>query len=128
MIEVFNKKKKRIGFIKGRKYFDKKNRLIGYLEGNFVKSKSGHILLKLDKHDDIIIGNEQVGFILDSQVCFREKPIFEFSKEKREIHTLDGKESLILIGNHEKINKLDLLAVATVFLKPKWWDIIYGYH
>ena len=127
MIEIFNKKKKRIGFIKEKKYFDKKNRLIGYLEGNVVKNKSGHILLKFDKHDDIIVGNEQVGFILNSQVCFREKPIFEFSEEKREIHTLDGKESLILIGNHEKINDLDLLAVATVFLKSKWWDIIYGY-
>ena len=126
MIEVFNKKKKRVGYIKGRKYFDKKHRLIGFLEGNIVKNKNGHPLLKLDNHDDIFSGKEQVGFIYNSQVCFREKPIFEFSEETREIHTLDGKKGLTLIGNNEKISDIDLFAIATVFLESRWWDIIYG--
>jgi hypothetical protein len=128
MIEVYNKKGKKIGYIKGKEYFDKKNRLIGYLEGSDVKTKSGNILLKLNKHDDIYFGNEQVGYLLNSQVYLREKPIFEFSKEKREIHTLDGKEDLVLIGNNGKINDLDLFAIATIFLESKWSDIIYGYY
>ena len=124
MIEVLNKKKRRIGFIEGRKFFNKKHKLIGYLEGNAVKTKIGNILLKLDKHDDIFCGNEQVGFILDSRIYFREEPIFEFSKEKREIHTLDGKEILTLIGNNEKLNDLELFAISTIFLESKWFDIV----
>ena len=127
MIEVLNKKNKRIGFIEGTKFFDKKHKLIGYLEGNVVKTKIGNILLKLDKHDDIFLGNEQVGFILDSQIYLREKPVVEFSKEKREIHTLDGKEILTLIGNNEKLNDLELFAISTIFLESRWFDILDRY-
>ena len=45
MIEVYNKKKKRIGFIKGNKIFDKKQRLIGYLDGNIVNPAFGEIII-----------------------------------------------------------------------------------
>ncbi len=126
MIEVLNEKKKRIGFIEGRKIFDKKHKLIGYLDGNTVKNKTGYILLKLDKQDDIFFGNEQVGFILDSQIYFREEPMFEFSKDKRGILTLDGKEILRLIGNHEKLKDLELFAIATIFLESRWWKRVIG--
>ncbi len=127
MIEILNKNNKKVGFIKGSEYFDKKHRLVGYLEGNVVKNKEGRIVLTLDKHDDILINKEQVGFILNSKIYFREKPIFEFSKENRELHTSDGKYQLIIEGNHEKINVLDLFAIATIFLKSKWNNILYKY-
>ena len=61
-----------------KKFYNKKYKLIGYLEGNAVKNKNGHIYLKLDKHDDIILSKEQVGFILDSKIYFREELVFEF--------------------------------------------------
>ena len=83
IIEVLNKNKKIIGYIEGKNFFNKKQKLIGYLDGYLVKNQNGRILLKLDKHDDIFIGSEQVGFILDSIIYFREEPVFEFSKEKR---------------------------------------------
>ncbi len=127
MIEIINKKKKKVGFIERGKYFDKKHQLVGYLDKNTVKAKNGHTLLQLDKHDDILAHKEQVGFILNSKIYFREEPIFEFSKERRELHTSDDKNHLILEGNHEEINKLDFFALATIFLKSKWKSIIYPY-
>ncbi len=127
MIEIINKKKKKVGLIEGGKYFDKKHRLVGYLDENTVKSKNGHTLLQLDEHDDIWAKKEQVGFILNSKIYFREEPTFEFSEEKRELYTSDGKNQLILEGNHEKINILDFFAIAIIFLKSKWSSIIYGY-
>ena len=125
MIEVLNKRKKIIGYVKGKIFYNKKQKPIGYLEGNLVKNENGYLLLKLDRHDDIIISNEQVGFILDSKIYFREEPVFEFSKEKREIQSMDGKDSLELKGNHQNIEVLDLFGIATIFLKNKWWEKIY---
>lgn len=120
MIEVFNKKKKRIGFIEGRKYFDKKHRLIGYLEGNVIKNQKGRPLLKLDSHDDIIFNGEQVGFILDSKIYIREEPIFEVSKEKREIHSNQRKNIISLKGNHQKIEDLDYFGIAAIYFEYEW--------
>ena len=111
MIEVLNKKHKIIGFFDGNKFFNKKHKLIGFLDDNIIKDNNGHILLKLDKHDDIFMGKEQVGFILDSKIYYREKPIFEFSKEKKEVHTYDGKEILILKGNHQQIEVRNLFGI-----------------
>jgi len=122
IIEVLNKNKKIIGYIEGKNFFNKKQKLIGYLDGYLVKNQNGRILLKLDKHDDIFIGSEQVGFILDSIIYFREEPVFEFSKEKREIQSIDGKNILELKGNHQDIEVLDLFGIATIFLKNKWWE------
>lgn len=127
MIEIYNKKKKKVGYIEGDKYYNKKHKLIGYLEGDVIKNKEGRKLLRLDKHDDILVNKEQVGFIFNSKIYFREKPIFEFSKEKGELHTFDGKNQLTLEGKHEKINELDFFAIATIFLKSKWSSIVYNY-
>jgi hypothetical protein len=121
MIEVLNKKEKVIGYIEGKKFFNKKKKLLGYLEGNLVKNKEGYTLLKLDKHNDIFFGEEQVGFILNSMIYFREEPIFEFSQQKREIHSKDGKDVLILNGNHQKIEDLELFGIAAIYLENKWW-------
>ena len=127
MIEIYNKKKKKVGYFEGDKYYNKKHKLIGSLEGDVIKNKEGRKLLRLDKHDDILVNKEQVGFIFNSKIYFREKPIFEFSKEKGELHTSDGKHQLILEGNHEKIRKLDFFALATIFLRSKWSRILYNY-
>jgi hypothetical protein len=124
MIEILNKKKK-IGFIKGDVYLDKKRRLIGYLEGNIVKNRDGYPLLKLDDHNDIFIGDELVGFILDSKIYFREEPVFEISEEEREIYSIDGENILELKGNHQNIETSDLIGIATVFLKDKWWGKVF---
>lgn len=125
MIEILDKKSKIIGFIDGNKFLNKKHKLIGFLDDDIVKDDNGHNILRIDKHDDIFMGKEQVGFILDSKIYYREKPIFEFSKEKKEVHTNDGKEVLILKGNHQQIEDRDLFGIATIYLKSKWWNEIY---
>ncbi|MFX1389983.1 MAG: hypothetical protein ACFE9Z_07980 [Promethearchaeota archaeon] len=121
-IEILNKRKRVIGYIEGKKFFNKKKKLIGYLEGGIVKNKQGRIILKIDKHNDIFFGEEHVGFILDSKICFREDPIFEFSKQRREIYSKDGKNHLILKGNHQEIDDLDLFGIAIIYLEKKWWE------
>lgn len=128
MIEILNKKNKRIGFIEGEKCFNKKHKLIGYLDGNELKNKEGNVILKLDKHDDIFMGNDQVGFIYNSEIYFREQPVFEVLKEKREIYTSDRKKVLKLKGNHEKVDDIDFVAIAVLFLRSNWTDIICGYR
>ncbi|MFX1425375.1 MAG: hypothetical protein ACFFBE_02905 [Promethearchaeota archaeon] len=122
MIEVLNKKKKLIGYIEGKKFFNKNKKLMGYLEGNLVKNKNGRILLRLDSHDNIFFGKDQVGFILNSTIWFKEEPIFEFSRQKREVRSKDGKDVLILNGNHCQIEDIDLFGIAIIFLENKWWE------
>ena len=123
MIEILNKKNKRIGFIEGEKCFNKKHKLIGYLEGNELKSKNGFVILKLDEHNDLFVRNDQVGFIYNSEIYIREQPVFEVSKE---IYTLDQKKVLKLKGNHEKVDDIDFVAIAALFLRSNWMDIVYG--
>ncbi len=128
MIEILNKKNKRIGFIEGVKCFNKKHKLIGYLEGNELKSNNGFVILKLDKHNDLFINNDQVGFIYNSEIYIREQPVFKVLKEKREIYTLDRKKVLKLKGNHEKIDDIDFVAIAALFLRSYWMNIIIDYR
>ncbi|MFX0081133.1 MAG: hypothetical protein ACFE94_05210 [Candidatus Hodarchaeota archaeon] len=128
IIEVLNRKKKIIGYVEKKKFFNRKQTLIGFLDGYLVKNENGHILLKLDDHDDIFIGNEMVGFILNSTIYFREEPVFEFSKEKREIYSKDGKDLIVLKGNHQDFEDLDLFGIAIIYLKNKWWEKIYRYY
>lgn len=128
MIEVLNKNNKRIGFIEGKKCFNKRHKLIGYLEGNEVKDKNGFVFLKLDKHNAIFMGNDKVGFIYNSEIYFREQPVFEVLKGKREIYTSDRKKVLRLIGNHEKIDDIEFFAIATLFLSSNWMNITIGYQ
>ncbi|MFX1364541.1 MAG: hypothetical protein ACFFCE_11955 [Promethearchaeota archaeon] len=127
MIEVFNKHNKKIGFIENKKFFDKKHKLIGYLDGDILKNKSGNPILRLDNHDDIFIDNEQIGFIYNSKVFFREQPVFEILKEKRKIYTTDKKNILSLTQNHEVIDMIELLALATLFLKSNWVNAMIRY-
>ncbi|TKJ23219.1 MAG: hypothetical protein CEE43_03550 [Promethearchaeota archaeon Loki_b32] len=128
MIEVLNKNNKRIGFIEGEKCFNKKHKLIGYLEGNEVKNKEGNVFFKLDKHNAVFMGNDQVGFIYNSVIYFREQPVFEVLKEKKEIYTSDQKKVLRLIGKHEKVDDIDFFAIATLFLKSNWMDIVFQHY
>ncbi|MFX1503229.1 MAG: hypothetical protein ACFFDH_19870 [Promethearchaeota archaeon] len=127
MIEVFNSHNKKIGFIENKEFFNKKHKLIGYLDGNIIKSKFGNPILRLDNHNDIFIDNEQIGFIYNSKVFFREHPVFEILKAKRKICTTDKKKILSLTGNHEIIDMIDLLALATLFLKSNWLDAMNRY-
>ncbi|UCC20667.1 MAG: hypothetical protein JSV62_05090 [Promethearchaeota archaeon] len=120
-----DKKKRIIGFTEEGKFYDKKHKLIGYLEGRLVKILKAKTQLRLDEHHNIYAGKDQVGFIYSSIIYFREKPVCEFSKEKREIKTIDGKRGLFLTGNDEKIDQLLLFAIAVVFLESKWWDLVF---
>ena len=126
MIEVLNKKKKRIGFIEGKKFFNKKHELIGYLEGNIVKNNNGHNLLRLDQHDDIFLGSEPVGYILDSKIFIREEPIFEISKEAKKITSNQNKDALFLRGNGQTIDDIDYFGIITIFFESRWWNKIYN--
>ena len=126
MIEVLNKHKKRIGIIEGSRFFNEKNKLLGTLDNGVVKNDKNRVLIRIDKHNGIFFENEQVGFILDFTIYFREKPTFEFSKEKGEIHTSDGKQTLILKGEIEKLEDVNFFGIASIYLETKWWEIVTG--
>ena len=126
MIEVLNKHKKRIGIIEGSKFFNEKKKLLGSLENGIIKNDKNRVLIKIDKHNDIFFENDQVGFILESTIYFREKPTYEFSKEKGELHTSDGKQTLTLKGEIEKLNDVDFFGIASIYLETKWWEIVTG--
>ncbi|MFX1572368.1 MAG: hypothetical protein ACFFB0_06430 [Promethearchaeota archaeon] len=126
MIEVLNRHKKRIGFIEENKFFNEKKKLLGSIEKGIVKNEKGRVLIRIDKHDGIFFENEQVGFILESTIYYREKPIYEFSKEKGEIHTSDGNKSLILKGEIENLEDGDFFGIASVYLESQWWERVTG--
>jgi len=126
MIEVLNKHKKRIGIIEGSKFFNEKKKLLGSLENGIIKNDKNRVLIKIDKHNDIFFENDQVGFILESTIYFREKPTYEFSKEKGELHTSDGKQTLILKGEIEKLEDVNFFGIASIYLETKWWEIVTG--
>jgi len=127
MLEVYNNKHKKIGYIDGKNYFNKKKKKIGSLEGNIVKNKRGFSLLKLDEHNDIsILSNEQVGFIFDSKIANDEGPMCEISKEKGEILDLEGRVLLSLEGNYETLELVDYFGIATIYLKSIWSEKVYG--
>lgn len=45
----------------------------------------------------------------------------------RIFHTSDGKEKLFLEGDHEKTEDLDFFALAVIFLRTKFSDILFVY-
>jgi hypothetical protein len=127
MLEVYNKKHKKIGYIDGKKYLDKKKRKIGFLEGNMVKNKNGFPLMKLDEHDDILNYNDsQIGFIVDSKIGNDEGPMCEISKEKGELLDPEGKVLLSLEGNYETLEVMDYFGIATTYLKSIWSEKVLG--
>jgi hypothetical protein len=127
MLEVYNNKHKKIGYIDGKNYLNKKKKKIGSLEGNFVKNKRGYSLLELDKHNDINIPNsEQVGFIFDSKIANDDGPMCEISKEKGEILDPEGEVLLSLEGNYETLELGDYFGIAATYLKSIWSERVYG--
>jgi len=127
MLEVYNKKHKKIGYIDGKKYFDKKKRNMGFLDGNMVKNKNEFPLVKLDEHNDILdYNNSQIGFILDSKICIDDGPMCEISKEKGEILDPEGEVFLSLEGNYETIELLDYFGIAATYLKSVWSEKVLG--
>ena len=127
MIEVFNKKHKRTGYIDGKKYLNKKKKLLGFLDSDIVKKMDGFPLFMLDKHNAIRANDgSQYGFILESKICDNNGPIFIFSKEKGEILNSDGEVILYLEGDIENIEDLDFFGIAAIYLKSVWSERIFG--
>lgn len=127
MLEVYNKKHKKIGYIDGKKYLDKKKRKIGFLEGNMVKNKNGFPLMKLDEHDDILNYNDsQIGFIVDSKIGNDEGPMCEISKEKGELLDPEGEVLVSLEGNYETLEVMDYFGIAATYLKSIWSEKVLG--
>ena len=127
MIEIFNKKHKYIGFFDDKKCFNKKGKLIGYLEDSKVKDKNGYTLLRMDSHDDIFFGNDQVGFILDSKIYYRECPTFAVSKEKGIILDPEGNVILVLRGDLKKIGDLEYFGITTTIFESIWTKRVVSY-
>ena len=127
MLEVYNNKHKRIGYIDGKKYLDKKKKKMGFLVENLVKNKNGFPLLKLDKHDDILnYNNAQVGFILDSKIGNDNGTMCEISKEKGAILDPQGEVLLSLEGNYETLELMDYFGICTTYLKSIWSEKVLG--
>ena len=121
MVDLLNKKFKKIGYFDDKRCFNKKGKLIGYLEDSKVKDKNGLTLLRMDSHNDIFFGNDQVGFILDSKIYYRECPTFVVSKERGIILDPEGKVLLVLKGDLKKIGDLEYFGITTTFLESFWW-------
>jgi len=127
MLEVYNNKHKKIGYIDGKKYFDKKKRKMGFIEGNMVKNKNGFPLMKLDKHNDILNYNDsQIGFILDSKIGNDNGTMCEISNEKGEILDPEGEVLLSLEGNYETLELLDYFGICVTYLKSIWSEKVFG--
>lgn len=121
MLEVYNNKHKKIGYINGKNYFNKKKKKIGSLEGEMVKNKSGFTLMKLDKHNDILNYKDfQIGFILDSKIGNDDGPMCEISKGKGELLGPEGEVLLSLEGNYETLELVDYFGIAATYLKFIW--------
>ena len=127
MLEVYNNKHKKIGYIDGKIYFDKKQRKMGSLEGNMVKNKNGFPLMKLDKHNDILnYNNFQIGFILDSKIGNDDGTMCEISKEKGELLDPEGGVLLSLEGNYETLELVDYFGICITYLKSIWSEKVFG--
>ena len=127
MLEVYNNKHKKIGYIDGKNYFDKKQRKMGSLEVNLVKNKNGFPLMKLDKHNDILNYNDfQIGFVLDSKIGNDDGPMCEISKEKGELLDPEGEVLLSLEGNYETLELVDYFGIAATYLKSIWSEKVFG--
>lgn len=127
MLEVYNSKHKKIGYIDRKNYFDKKKRKVGSLEGNMVKTKSGFTLLKLDKHNVILnYKDSQMGFIIDSNISDDNGPMCEISKEKGELLDPEGEVLLSLEGNYETLVIMDYFGIAAIYLKSIWSEKVLG--
>ena len=127
MLEVYNYKHKKIGYLDGKNYFNKKKKKIGSLEENVVKNKTGFPLLKIDNHNDIyLIDNAPVGFILDSKISNDDGPMCEISKEKGEILDPEGKLLLSLEGNYESLELVDYFGIVATYLKSIWSEKVFG--
>ncbi|MHA1669385.1 MAG: hypothetical protein ACTSV5_02280 [Promethearchaeota archaeon] len=127
MLEVYNKKHKKIGYIDGKKYLDKKERRIGFLNGNLVENKNGFPLLKLDNHNNISnCKNTPMGFILDSKIGNDDGPMCEISREKGVIIDPEGEVLLSLEGNFEALEIMDYFGIAAIYLKSIWSERVLG--
>jgi hypothetical protein len=127
MLEVYNNKHKRIGYIDGKKYLDKKKKKMGFLVENLVKNKNGFPLLKLDKYNTIFnIGDLQVGFIMDFKIGDDDGPMCEISKEKGELLDPEGEVLLSLEGNYETLELIDYFGIAATYLKSVWSKKVFG--
>ncbi len=105
----------------------KKKKKIGSLEGNIVKNKSGFLLMKLDKHNNIFnYNNSPIGFILDSKISDDDGPMCEISKEKGELLDPEGEVLLTLEGNYETLELIDYFGIAVTYLKSIWSERVLG--
>ncbi len=127
MLEVYNSKHKKIGYIDGKNYLNKKNKKIGSLEGNVVKNKTGFPLMKFDKHNNILNNiDSQIAFILDSKIGNDDGHMCEILKEKGEILDLEGEVILSLEGNYETLELMDYFGIAATYLKSIWSSKVLG--
>jgi len=119
MIEVYNYKDKLEGFIDGKQYFNKKKKKIGFIKKNKIKDESGYTLLYLLDNGDID-GNEggNLGYIENGNIFSSpdEHLIYEILKEKGEINDSTGDKVLYLKGDFKDLEDLDYFGIVSRFL------------
>ena len=126
MLEVYNNKLKKIGYIDGKNYLNKKKKKIGSLEGKMVKNKNGFPLMKLDEHNNILnYYNSQIGFIVEFKIGNDDGIMCEISKEKGELLHPEGEVLLSLEGNYETLELMDYFGIAGIYLKSIWSEKVF---
>jgi hypothetical protein len=122
MINIFNKKRKKLGYFEDKKYYDNKGKIMGSLESGMIKLPNGNNLVRFDEHDNILMNNEQIGFLLDSKVYYREEPLFEIVRNNGTIKILNGTHGLILEGQLKTVQNEDLIGIVSLYMNSIWWE------
>jgi len=123
MIEILNKRKKVIGYLKAKKYMDKNEKLIAFLDGNVYHNEDGFAKYtfvdgKILNEDDEIIGaleNEKFNIYgLDKP---NKKGMLSFSKESGQIFNYKDKTIGYLNGNLDVLENIDYFGLMVSFFK-----------
>ena len=123
MIEVYDykySKGKLAGYIDGKKYLNKKQKLMGYLEGLNYNEKGGETLLILKDNGKIKYSDGKTQGIMErGKISWKETKelIYQYNKEKGEIHDSEGNMMIELKGDISNLNDGDYFGIIAHFLE-----------
>lgn len=123
MIEILNKRKKVIGYLKDKKYMDKNENLIAFLDGNVYHNEDGFAKYtfvdgKILNEDDETIGVlEDETFNIYGLDKPNKKGMLSFSKDSGQLFNYKLKTIGYLNGNFNALENADYFGLMVSFFK-----------